>query len=102
MKSLKELASRRVAYNIIISADNLRGDIKINVKIKNTSDFTRKGLHLIYKKKIIHEAQYLVSYLIVFLKSLQLMREVFVPNFTKFKKQMKQKKKNGVAIILVW
>ena len=32
--------------------DNLRGDIKINVKIKNTSDFTRKGLHLIYKKKI--------------------------------------------------
>ena len=32
--------------------DNLKGDIKVYVKIKNTSDFILKGLNLIYKKKI--------------------------------------------------
>ncbi len=32
--------------------NNLKGDIKISVKIKNTSEFTRKGVNLIYKKQI--------------------------------------------------
>jgi len=32
--------------------NNLKGDIKISVKIANTSEFTRKGLNLIYKKRI--------------------------------------------------
>jgi len=32
--------------------DNLKGDIKVYVKIKNTSKFIRKGLDLVYKKTI--------------------------------------------------
>ena len=32
--------------------NNIKGDIKVSVKIKNTSEFTRKGVNLIYKKQI--------------------------------------------------
>jgi len=33
-------------------SESIKGDIKINVKIKNDTDFKRKGLDLIYRKKL--------------------------------------------------